>query len=1352
MTRTFLAVTVRSVVFLLALIVFLPAVSQGGGPLRVNNAGEPYRWRGDIVLKLDPRPMGNISNADARNLIQGAINEWKNVSHTILPEITIDPVPLSGNITASNTSSLLNPNDGITPVILDSDGSIIHSLCPPTLPFCENSIAGLANFSGDNGDSGPTITEGNIILSGKYIWGNTDDALRYQIAASAVHELGHLLGLGHSQLNLSASPDRDLDTLNDVGLPSMFPFLHNDATTLHRDDQAAVVALYPGPTSSSLATIQGKILIRKDGQEWPFQGANVVVRKVTGSSDEKGRPIGSEVEAVGVVSGARFLAGAAGSPSNLAGLYEAKGLPPGNYIVFIEPIDPVLGDMSGIGPLSPPASLPAHSEYYNKDDESEKPTDRPDDRVSVSVQAGVVAQEIDILLNLRPDPIPISTEIHAQVFPEVAFDGSNYLVVWRDTRSCSTPLSSTECEHDIFGARVTPDGKVLDPGGFLISAMQGSKYMPKVSFGGGRYLVVWGNTSLNESSAPAYGIYGTFVDPDPSSIAPNVSMPFPIAAMQSRLAIRPDVAFDGSNFMVIFITGLIGSNGIVQVWDVQATRVTQGGDVLDNPYLRIFGDRVHTISPNIAFGGGYYLVQHGGSLVAVKPDGSIPDHDHQLGGNLRHRHWWRIPDSMTREAVMSDIAFGGGQFLVVWDSVNLESPQEDERIFGGFIPLSEVFPDVDPKWVQPFEIPKTNTTNVGGVRVAWDGTQFVVVWGRWEPGPLYVADHDIVGARVLPPQPGAPSQPGVRDANDLEIMTDMEGQLYPALAFGNGKALVVWHDLRKFRVDPHYDIYGQLMTFPGLMAVPEKLSFTAEEGGSPPAVQNLLLVDPTHATSTPTQWHISSKPPWLAVSLEAGSTPFDLTVTVNHAGLSVGKNEGEIVFEIGESSTGPTLKVPVTLEVLGPPVLTAVSPLQSEWEISGPGPHLMVKVMRGNEPAAGVQVEWTDLQSIFSDTPTATNGVHTLPITHLPDEPRSYVVTATCAVCVPTSISFTVTAIEIQLTWENPENPSVLPRGLGGSHSLGESQRKVEVKVLPVEYEHSKNREVTLKVIKAEGGGHDSEHVAPRPTGSVTKSPALADIPDRSACLTLVSVNTDPDDPLSPMVLESPKARGKIVTDIGTAIAGGVYTACEIGGTETIEASIELMDYTATGTSTKNGRMIKKEKEIKVEVPGLIELGTNTFYRLTGTETDLGKKHLMNHFGTNRTVGGVILAVAMYFSSTQLVPSATNSNQTTTATNIKLGINDMSLIQGGKFDDGTWVGQAHGSHRKGTSADIDTQHLVPGRGYLFLTDDNQFSFKEKVIAAGLTLRFELPENPNLECNPRTRSDTSPCFMHIEFRK
>ena len=67
--------------------------------------------------------------------------------------------------------------------------------------------------------------------------------------------------------------------------------------------------------------------------------------------------------------------------------------------------------------------------------------------------------------------------------PELAFDGTNYLVVWQDSPG-SFPT--------IYGARVSPDGTVLDPSRIAISPVtQDWETTPSVAFDGTTFMVVW---------------------------------------------------------------------------------------------------------------------------------------------------------------------------------------------------------------------------------------------------------------------------------------------------------------------------------------------------------------------------------------------------------------------------------------------------------------------------------------------------------------------------------------------------------------------------------------------------------------------------------------------------------------------------------------------------------------------------------------------------------------------------------------------------------------------------------------------------------------------------------------------
>ena len=64
---------------------------------------------------------------------------------------------------------------------------------------------------------------------------------------------------------------------------------------------------------------------------------------------------------------------------------------------------------------------------------------------------------------LGTGPIPISLGTKEQGFPSVAWDGANYLVAWQDERVA--PVNKS----DVYGARVSAAGIVLDPDGFPIA-------------------------------------------------------------------------------------------------------------------------------------------------------------------------------------------------------------------------------------------------------------------------------------------------------------------------------------------------------------------------------------------------------------------------------------------------------------------------------------------------------------------------------------------------------------------------------------------------------------------------------------------------------------------------------------------------------------------------------------------------------------------------------------------------------------------------------------------------------------------------------------------------------------------
>jgi large repetitive protein len=82
--------------------------------------------------------------------------------------------------------------------------------------------------------------------------------------------------------------------------------------------------------------------------------------------------------------------------------------------------------------------------------------------------------------------IPISTHERGQGSPAVAFGQESYLVVWRDSRASDCAAT------DIYAARVHPqNGRVLDPAGVAISRLPAIEDEPSVAFDGRQFVLVW---------------------------------------------------------------------------------------------------------------------------------------------------------------------------------------------------------------------------------------------------------------------------------------------------------------------------------------------------------------------------------------------------------------------------------------------------------------------------------------------------------------------------------------------------------------------------------------------------------------------------------------------------------------------------------------------------------------------------------------------------------------------------------------------------------------------------------------------------------------------------------------------
>ncbi len=475
-----------------------------------------------------------------------------------------------------------------------------------------------------------------------------------------------------------------------------------------------------------------------------------------------------------------------------------------------------------------------------------------------------------------------------QITPAVAFDGVNFLVVWEDSRNGP---------WQVYGARVTPQGTLVDPAGFLVS-QTGDQFAPAVAFGGTEFLVVWGDY-IDQGT----DVYGARVTPQGTVLD---STPL-VVSRAANEECSPAVGFDGANFLVAWqnlghpdadiygarvtpegivldtagfvvsqttatygvgypAIGCDGANSLV-VWqdgssgyaDIHGARVTPQGTVLDTADIVIARATYDQYSPALAFDGANFLVAWNDNLggdsvdisgVRVSPEGTVLDSTPFV---ISHASNGIAPPAL---------AFDGTNFFIAWSD---HSPADsDGTVYGARVtPQGSVIDSAgivvsyalssryypvaalgDSVIFVAWEDARSGRDETYGARVtpagavldsagiivsraandqqapaiASDGTNFLVAWQDYRDGSGY---GDIFAARVT-------QEGGVLDPAGFVVSHATNEQMYPALAFDGTNYLVVWVDVRDGR---DWDIFGARVTQQGQVLDPEGIDISRNGSG-----------------------------------------------------------------------------------------------------------------------------------------------------------------------------------------------------------------------------------------------------------------------------------------------------------------------------------------------------------------------------------------------------------------------------------------------------------------------------------------------------------------------------------------
>lgn len=395
--------------------------------------GQPIGWEPGTTIRyyVDPGPLGELSNEQARTLLRAAMDIWENASpYANVPHfeyVELLPEDVNGtnysqyvSLGACYGSALSScptqaQRELNTVIIFDDDGSILEdSVC--AFGGCE-AYADARVFSGSSSNI-TGISQGIVILGGDIVSDSPSLSVGiYHTLGIMTHELGHLLGLAHTVVNQEVYINSQWTTRKSY-LPTMVstPFPdgtgrgEKDQASLNPDDIAAMVTLYPESTATAnTGTIEGEVT-QSNGNS--MHHANVIVRSETDPlckaySFLSGRICPEGYQLIGTT----VCQNDDGDSLYQVGNFIISGLPSGSYTLEVEEIaDDFL--QSSYTPALVDVFLAGDAEFWNTNDTaSESNTTQS----LIGLSAGESEENINIILNRsevtsdRVKSIPLSS-------------------------------------------------------------------------------------------------------------------------------------------------------------------------------------------------------------------------------------------------------------------------------------------------------------------------------------------------------------------------------------------------------------------------------------------------------------------------------------------------------------------------------------------------------------------------------------------------------------------------------------------------------------------------------------------------------------------------------------------------------------------------------------------------------------------------------------------------------------------------------------------------------------------------------------------------------------------------------
>ncbi len=360
------------------------------------DSGEPVTWGNAETIQywLDPGDFGSLTNDQVHTLLQQAMRTWENISSANVPKFEFVGY-LPEDIDGTNFEDYVQLHKCYTDELDECEAEGYRNL-QTVIIFDEGGVIldeELCRILSCTAYSAPKVFEGNPTdglndaVQGIAVFSPGFDPA--ELVALFTHELGHLLGLGHSPINqqlfyvnLSEEiDDRIYFPTMETNSRYMTATTSTFGATLNPDDIAGISMLYPTTDFiDTTAAISGTIYKADDT---PMEHVHVIARDIND-------PI---CKAYSVVT-ARYCYPTIGPLSSTcledSGDYIIEGLPPGTYTLEVEDI----ADEQRLNFTN--HYLAGDAEFWNEGDVADED---PYLRTEITVAAGEIVEGVDIVLN-----------------------------------------------------------------------------------------------------------------------------------------------------------------------------------------------------------------------------------------------------------------------------------------------------------------------------------------------------------------------------------------------------------------------------------------------------------------------------------------------------------------------------------------------------------------------------------------------------------------------------------------------------------------------------------------------------------------------------------------------------------------------------------------------------------------------------------------------------------------------------------------------------------------------------------------------------------------------------------------